>query len=171
MKIVHVIPYFLPDTVAGTEVYCWSLCKYLQRQGIEVEVVIPGYGLKQTAEYEYDGIRVVKYAEPTEQTRHHIAGLTAPAGIGAFTDYLQQAKPDFVHFHGIYGGIGITIGHMEVARRLGFRTVYTIHLPGDTCRTQTLVYKDRELCDGIIRPLRCAACSLVHQKKNRSVVD
>ena len=79
MKIVHVIPFFLPDTVAGTEIYCWSLCKYLQGQGMEVEVVIPGYGLTATAEYEYDGIRVVKYAEPTEQTRLHIAGLAAPA--------------------------------------------------------------------------------------------
>ena len=57
-------------------------------------------------------------------------------------------------------------GHMEEAKRLGFRTLYTIHLPGDTCRTQTLVYKGKELCDGIIRPVRCAACSLVHQNKS-----
>ncbi|HZE82660.1 MAG TPA: glycosyltransferase, partial [Puia sp.] len=168
MKIVHVIPFFLPDTVAGTEVYCWSLCKYLQRQGVEVEVLIPGYGLNENVEYTYDGIHVVKYAEPTVQTRLHIAGLAEPVGIVAFTNYLRQFKPDIVHFHGIYGGIGITVGHMEAARRSGFHTAYTIHLPGDTCRTQTLVYKDRELCDGIIRPVRCAACSLVHQTKTSS---
>ncbi|HMH23189.1 MAG TPA: glycosyltransferase [Puia sp.] len=172
MKIVHVIPFFLPDTVAGTEVYCWSLCKYQQRKGMEVEVVIPGFGLKDTEEYLYDGIRVVKYAEPTVQSRLHIAALAAPEGITAFTDHLKQTGTDIVHFHGIYGGIGITVGHMEAAKQSGFRTVYTIHLPSDTCRTQTLMYKDKELCDGIIRPVRCAACSLVHQKNvNGAVAD
>lgn len=165
MKIVHVLPFFLPDTVAGTEVYCWSLCKYLQQQGVLIEVIIPGYGQEKTTEYLFDGIKVVKYAEPTKSTRFHIAGLSLPTGIAAFKDCLKAAAPDCVHFHGIYGGIGITLQHMAEAKAMGFTTIYTMHLPGHTCRTQTLVYKQQQLCDGIIRPARCASCALEHQDR------
>jgi glycosyltransferase involved in cell wall biosynthesis len=171
MKIVHVLPYFLPETVAGTEVYCWSICKYLQRQGIASEVVIPGYDQTQTTEYEFDGIRVVKYAEPTKPTRLHLMRLVLPEGLGAFKDYLQTARPDWVHFHGIYGGTGITIQHIAEAKALGFHIMYTMHLSGDVCRSQTLVYKDRELCDGVIRPARCAVCSLMQRGNNEWVAN
>jgi glycosyltransferase involved in cell wall biosynthesis len=157
--------------VAGTEIYCWSLCKYLQRQGIETEVVTPGYGQDETTQYLYDGIKVVKYAEPTKQTRAHIAGLALPEGIASFRQYLQSARPDVVHFHGIYAGIGINIQHIAEAKALGYYTMYTMHLPNHVCATHALVHKGKELCDGIIRPVRCAACSLMNQGQGELASD
>src|SRR5580765_1849085 len=99
MKIIHVIPFFLPDKVAGTEIYCWSLCKYLQAQGIICEVVTPNYGSKESKEYTYDNIKVRKYAEPTKATRFLQMGLAIPGGINAFKEYLILSKPDCLHFH------------------------------------------------------------------------
>jgi len=163
MKIIHVIPGFLPEHVAGTEIYCWSICKYLLSRGEETEVVIPGFGQQQNSEYIYDGIRVIKYAEPTQQNRLHISGLTLPEGIKNFRQYIQDARPDCVHFHGIYAGIGITVQHIVEVKALGIPVIYTMHLPGHICATETLIYKEKEICDGIIRPVRCASCHLVHQ--------
>jgi glycosyltransferase involved in cell wall biosynthesis len=163
MKIIHVIPGFLPEHVAGTEVYCWSICKFLLAQGFDTEVVIPGFGQEQNSEYTYDGIRVVKYAEPTVQTRLHISGLALPEGIKAFREYIREARPTCVHFHGIYAGIGITVQHIAEVKALGIPVIYTMHLPGHVCATETLIYKEKEICDGIIRPVRCASCHLVHQ--------
>ncbi|HVU57447.1 MAG TPA: glycosyltransferase [Puia sp.] len=171
MKIIHVIPGFLPDHVAGTEIYCWSLCKYLQGQGIETEVVTPGYGRHERTEYVYDGIKVVKYAEPTVQTRAHIAGLALPEGIVDFREYMRTARPDCVHFHGIYAGIGINIQHIAEVKALGYRTVYTMHLPNHVCATHALVHKGKELCDGIIRPVRCASCTLMNLGKSEMLSD
>jgi len=169
MKVIHVIPGFLPEHVAGTEVYCWSLCKYLLSHGVDTEVVIPGFGQQENSTYVYDGIRVVRYAEPTVQTRLHIAGLALPEGIGAFLEYIRGAQPDCVHFHGIYAGIGITVQHIVGVKALGIPVIYTMHLPGHVCATETLVYKEKEICDGVIRPVRCASCHLVHQGNNAAV--
>ncbi|MDO6434153.1 glycosyltransferase [Flavitalea sp. BT771] len=171
MKIVHVIPGFLPEHVAGTEVYCWSICKFLLAQGIDTEVVIPGFGQDQNAEYVYDGIRVIKYAEPTKQTRLHISGLALPEGIKAFREYIRGARPSCVHFHGIYAGIGITVQHIAEVKALGIPVIYTMHLPGHVCATETLIYKEKKICDGIIRPVRCASCHLVHQGHSNTVAN
>lgn len=171
MKIIHVIPGFLPEHVAGTEVYCWSICKFLLAQGIDTEVVIPGFGQEQNSEYSYDGIRVIKYAEPTKQTRLHISGLALPEGIKAFREYIRDARPTCVHFHGIYAGIGITVQHIAEVKALGIPVIYTMHLPGHVCATETLIYKEKEICDGIIRPVRCASCHLVHQGHGNTVAN
>lgn len=171
VKIVHVIPGFLPDSVGGSEVYCWTLCKQLQKQGIQAEVVIPGFGENQTTEYYYDGIRVTRYAEPTVQSRLHIAGLKLPEGLSYFRQYLRESRPDCVHFHGLYPGIGITIQHLAIAKAMKIRVVYTMHIPGHICINQTLIHNDVEPCDGIIRPLRCAACNLKHRGTNKVVSE
>jgi glycosyltransferase involved in cell wall biosynthesis len=171
MKIIHVIPGFLPEHVAGTEVYCWSICKFLLAQGIETEVVIPGFGQEENSTYTYDGIRVVKYAEPTKQTRLHISGLALPEGIKAFREYIREARPNCVHFQGIYAGIGITVQHIAEVKALGIPVIYTLHLPGHVCATETLIYKEKEICDGIIRPVRCASCHLVHQGHSNAVAN
>jgi glycosyltransferase involved in cell wall biosynthesis len=165
MKIVHIIPFFLPEKIAGSEIYCWSLCKFLQSKGVTCEILTPNYGSENTVEYVYDDIRVVKYAEPTRATRFLQMGLALPEGINAFRNHLINSKPNCVHFHGLYGSVGITVEHISVAKSLGISTLYTMHLAGNVCITNTLVHKQKELCDGIIRPRRCSACLLVHLNK------
>ncbi|PWT72744.1 MAG: hypothetical protein C5B59_14995 [Bacteroidetes bacterium] len=171
MKITHIIPFFLPDKIAGSEIYCWSLCKYLQSIGVTCEILTPNYGSEKTVEYVYDDIRVIKYAEPTRATRFLQMGLTLPKGINAFRDHLINSKPNCVHFHGLYGSVGITVEHINIAKSLGIATLYTMHLAGNVCITNTLFYKQKQLCDGIIRPRRCSACLLVHLNKREWLAE
>jgi glycosyltransferase involved in cell wall biosynthesis len=163
LKIIQVLPFFLPLNVGGTEVYVWSLCKYLQQHGIEAEVLVPNFGRNDFEEYVYDGIKVVKYPENTIPGRLHKMGLEFPEGIKYFKEYLCQSNPDWVHFHGLYGSVGITMKHITETKELGFRALYTMHLAGHICRAGTLVYKEKELCDGKISIRRCASCVMVHR--------
>jgi glycosyltransferase involved in cell wall biosynthesis len=171
MRVVQVLPFFLPHSVGGTEVYVWSLCKYLQQYNIEVEVLIPNYFTNEYNTYTHDGIKVTKYPEPTKVGRLHKIGIAKPDGLVHFREYLQKVEPDVVHFHDINGGSGISVSHIEVSEELGINTYYTMHLAGQVCRAQTLVYKERELCDGVIKPRKCAACVMVHQHKPMWMAD
>ena len=101
MKIFHVLNHFMPTQTAGTEVYCWALCKQLQNRGVRAEVVIPNYGKNESSEYEYDGIRVFMYAEPTIVNRALNVGLREPEGLKNFIQHLINEKPDIIHFHEI----------------------------------------------------------------------
>ncbi|AXY77101.1 glycosyltransferase [Paraflavitalea soli] len=165
MKIIQVLPFFLPHAVGGTEVYVWSLCKYLQKHGIEAEVLVPNYFTDEYDTYIYDNIKVTKYPEPTKVGRLHKMGIARPDGLIHFKEYLQLEKPDAVHFHDINGGSGISVAHLETSAELGIDTYYTMHLAGQICRVQTLIYKEKELCNGVIKSQRCAACAMVHHNK------
>lgn len=169
MKVVYVLPFFLPDYVGGTEVYVWSLCKYLESIGIACEVLIPNYNSNTTITYLYDNIKVIKYAEPTKQTRLHRMGLASPDGVNYFCEYLKRSNPDVVHFHGINGNISITPNHIVKAKELGFKTVYTIHLVNDVCLATTLILNKKHLCDGVIRFETCAKCVLIHKNNAESI--
>src|SRR5262249_18371543 len=46
------------------------------------------------------------------------------------------------------------------ARRLGLKTVVTMHLPANICMRGTMLYEGRSACDGHIEPERCASCWL-----------
>ena len=168
MKIFQVLNHFLPDQTAGTEVYVWALSKQLQKNGMEIEIIIPNYGLEQSVHYEYDGLKVFQFAEPSKVDRSLIMGFRKPEGLAAFEKYLEERMPDIVHFHELAGSNGITLHHVKAAKNMGARVVMTFHLAGYTCKTGTLVYKEKDLCDGRINIEKCSACHL-HRRANRVV--
>jgi glycosyltransferase involved in cell wall biosynthesis len=57
---------------------------------------------------------------------------------------------------------GITVYEIEAAQAMGIRVVATNHLGdlGYNCQRGTLMRWGQELCDGKVRVLKCAACSL-----------
>lgn len=163
MKIFQVLNHFLPGQTAGTEVYTWALSKRLQQMGCNVEVIIPNYGQQDSTDYLYDGLKVFKYAEPSIVDRSLIMGFRKPEGLVAFKNYLEQEKPDVIHFHELAGSNGITLHHVSVAKRLGAKVLMTFHLAGYTCKTGTLLYKEEKFCDGLINIGKCSSCYL-HNK-------
>ena len=163
MKVLQVLNHFLPFQTAGTEVYVWALSKQLQQRNIEVAVVVPHYGKAASETYIYDSLRVLRYAEPSIIDRSLIMGKRAPDGLTAFVELLKKESPGIVHFHEIVGSNGITLHHLEAAKNYGAKVVLTFHLSGYSCRTGNLVYKEQELCDGVIRINKCATCYL-HSK-------
>jgi glycosyltransferase involved in cell wall biosynthesis len=166
MKIIQVLNHFLPYQTAGTEIYVWSLCKQLQQFDHGVSVVIPNYESSVSENYIYDGIEVFKYAEPSKPDRALITGQRTSEGLLFFRQYLKEQKPDIVHFHGVAGSNGISVAHLETAKELGVKVIYTIHLASVTCNTGTLMYQQKTICDGMIRISKCTYCSLQKRTGN-----
>ena len=166
MKVIHCLSYFLPNKCAGTEVYTWALCKNLQAEGVEAEVIIPNYGKTDSSTYFYDGIKVFQFAEPTIQDRAVIMGRKIPEGLILFKEYLAQEKPNVVHFHELAAGSGMGLYHILAAKELGIKVIMTFHLANYTCKTGTLVYMGEKLCDGKIEIKKCSRCYLDYRGKN-----
>lgn len=160
MKVLQVLNHFLPQQTAGTEVYTWALSKQLQQKGIDVKVMIPNYGKNDSVDYIYDGLVVHQYAEPSVVDRSLAMGFRQPDGLKNFTRFLKLEQPDIIHFHELAGSNGITLNHVKEAKASGAKVVMTFHLSGYSCKTGTLVYKGKELCDGKINLKKCTYCYL-----------
>ena len=94
-----------------------------------------------------------------------LMGKIKPVGLKEFVTIVQNEKPNIVHFHELAGSNGITLHHVKAVKNLGYKVIMTFHLAGYSCKTGSLMYKDKELCDGIIRIKRCSACCY-HLKEN-----
>jgi glycosyltransferase involved in cell wall biosynthesis len=150
----------LPYKTAGTEVYTWALCKQMQKLGIDVKVVIPHYGNKEPATYIHDGIYVYQYAEPSLVDRSLIMGLRQPDGLMHFEKYINDERPDIIHFHEIVGSNGVTLKHVEVAKKSSAKVIMTFHLAGYSCKTGTLAYLEKSACSGLMDLQKCSICYL-----------
>ena len=81
MKVLYILNHFLPSQNAGIEVYGWSLAKKLNENGLDVKIVIPNYNQVVSAVYNYDGIQVHQYPEPSIVDRSLIMGFRQPDGL------------------------------------------------------------------------------------------
>jgi glycosyltransferase involved in cell wall biosynthesis len=160
MKVLQVLNHFLPQQTAGTEVYTWALSKHLQHIGIAVKVVIPHYGQTEADDYVYDGLSVHEYAEPSVIDRSLIMGFRLPDGLKNFVDFVKKEQPDLVHFHELAGSNGITLQHLQAAKSIGAKVIMTFHLAGYSCKTGTLVFRNKSLCNGEIDLRKCSTCYL-----------
>ena len=99
MKVIYCLNQFPPDTLAGTEMYAYSLIRELAKAGVESLVVIPNFNSSETIEYVYDNINVCKYGETTKITRDVMFGKTLPNGILGYKKIIEKFKPEVIHFH------------------------------------------------------------------------
>ncbi|MEO6731316.1 MAG: glycosyltransferase [Ferruginibacter sp.] len=160
MKILICLHHFLPEYIGGTEIYTLRLAQGLRQAGVEAVIVVPRFGHSDTAGYEYEGIRVIAYAENSVEDRKMIMGKTKPGGLAAFVDVLHKENPAIVHFHELAPGRGINIFHVEKTNELNIPLIITFHLAAYTCMKGSLVYKDIKKCDGLIRIKACTECVL-----------
>jgi len=149
----------------------WALSKEMQHLGHEVTVVIPYPGESRSREYDYDGIRVIQYAEPTVADREFLQSRRAPDGLSNFISFIGEIGPSVVHMHEFNWSNGITLHHFEALKAMDIPVVMTFHLAGYTCRTGRLMYMGKELCDGLVHPLRCAKCSLNDSLGNKRLAQ
>lgn len=162
MKIVHLLGWYFPDSVGGTEVYVEGLCRRLQDAGHEVLVAAPDPHRTAPAEYEFHGVPVFRYPITDHPTRDEAYHRVSMSGVSHLFRWLADERPDILHVHSIKTGIGVP--EFREAHRLGIRIIATCHLPGlgYLCRTGELMEHGDHACDGIVKPDKCAACSLTH---------
>lgn len=162
MKIVHVVGWYYPDFIGGTEGYVAGLSARLRAQGHRVWVAAPNQGATGESTYEHAGIPVYRYPTPLTPSRDECQGRSAVRGTEQLQAWLSRLRPDVVHFHSFTTGIGLP--ELRAARDAGARVVVTNHLGslGFICQRGTLMRWGEELCDGIAEPVKCAACELQH---------
>ena len=160
MKIVHLVGWYFPDSVGGTEVYVEGLCRRLRAAGHEVLIAAPDSRHAAPEHYEHEQVPVFRYAIPETVTRDEANHRLPVRGVERLYRWLAEERADILHVHSFTTGVGLQ--EIREARRLGMRVIVTCHLPGlgYMCRTGELMQGGRFPCDGIAIPDKCAACYL-----------
>jgi glycosyltransferase involved in cell wall biosynthesis len=164
VKIIFCLNHFLPLQVAGTEVYVSTLAKAMQNRGYEVLVLIPNFENDYNEEYYYEKVRVIKFAEPTVLTHKVIIGKAIPDGVKYFAKILNDEEPSIIHFHTVGGSNGISLHHVKEAKKTTAKLITTFHLAGYSCKTNNLLYKKKQPCNGYIDVLKCTKCVYVEKE-------
>jgi glycosyltransferase involved in cell wall biosynthesis len=163
MRIVQAAGWYLPTSNGGTEVYVSELAKRLYAAGHEVLVAAPEALGHDERTYDDGGLRVYRYPIPPRVTRAEAQGRIVVRGAERFHEWLHRVKPDVVHMHTYVTGLGLS--ELRAAKATGARVVATTHSAslGFTCQRGTMMRWGTTLCDGHVRPMKCAACQLQHR--------
>ena len=173
MKIVHLLGWYFPDSVGGTEVYVEGLCRRLAAAGHVMRIAAPDSGGIAAEHYEHDGVPVYRYTIPAAVTRDEAYHRVPVRGAERLYSWLERERPDVLHIHSITTGVGLP--EFRAAAGLNIPVVATCHLPGlgYLCRTGELMQWGRVPCDGVVIPRKCASCNLtrlgMHQAAARAV--
>ncbi len=127
----------------------------LAELGWENEIAVPG---EMDALEIVDGVPVHRVSMDSEMTQEMLYGAGEPASAVAFSKVLDVTKPDVVHFHAY--SPAVSVRWLEAVRARGIPCVYTYHTPTLACGRGTLMRWGSVPCDGMMTPLRCAACTL-----------
>ena len=106
MKIVHLLGWYFPDSVGGTEVYVEGLCRRLQDAGHEVLIAAPDPRRTAPKQYEYHGVPVFRYPITDQPTRDQAYHRVAMPGVRHLFQWLANERPDILHVHSIKTGVG-----------------------------------------------------------------
>jgi glycosyltransferase involved in cell wall biosynthesis len=160
MKIVQAVGWYFPDSLGGTEVYVAGLCRRLRAAGQDVLVAAPDPTHAEERMYEHDGVPVYRYPIPPAPMREEAQGLVPTRGAERFHRWLADRRPDVVHAHTFVTGLGLA--ELRAAKAVGARVIVTTHSAslGWICQRGTMMHWGERLCDGLCRPMKCAACAL-----------
>lgn len=143
----HVIlatAHYPPASIGGTEVYVSGLAAALRGKDVPNLVLTPQEG-PLPVDYGNSSSPVETYpAAPDEQ------------GLASFRALLDQRRDSIYHQHTWTTGCGAP--HLRMAKQLGLRTVLTIHVPGVTCLSGTMLRDGNAPCDGRVAGTACARC-------------
>jgi glycosyltransferase involved in cell wall biosynthesis len=136
-------------------VYVRGLIRELATSGWDSAVAVPA----ETCGSEVlDGVEVHRIQVADVISQPMIYGDGDPVSARGFAEVLEVVKPDLVHFHAFSPAISVL--WLDAARERGLACVYTYHTPTLACVRGTLMRWGTTICDGEMRPLRCAACAL-----------
>jgi glycosyltransferase involved in cell wall biosynthesis len=158
MRIAHLPSSYLPESLGGTEIYVHHLAEEQVRLGGEVNVVVHGGTEGKSPSPRYQVRRLPPLPACTRTELYTWLPHEPPPG---FAEFLDEWRPDVVHFHAFTLGAGL--GHARLARQRGIPYFVTYHTPTFSCSRGTLLYEGKTVCDGRIEPVRCSGCVLQGQ--------
>lgn len=160
MRIAYVVHKFPPESVAGVEVYAWSLGRSLAAMGHEVHVFYPLAGLDPArAHIERDGLHLWRVPLPAGQLAegaaaqfwHTFRNRTVEAD---FQRFLSQVQPDLVHYQHLQG-----VSARLIAMAAGRPRVITLHDYWFFCANSQLLKPDATICEGPKLGWNCVHCA------------
>ena len=157
MRAIETTGFYYPDSSGGTEVYVRNLVQELKTRGIDCTIAAP-IPAEEPLQYSYEEIEVFRYPLPNIWDSDEIQGKRQPRKFSVFESWLHDQRGDIYHQHSWTTGCGLW--HLKAAKRLGLKTVLTVHVPGNVCMRGTMLLNGRVPCDGRIIAERCATCWL-----------
>lgn len=155
MKIVLAVEEFYPRSKGGTELYVYNLAKGLKNEGYHLTIITIA---DTNSKYVYDKIDVITMEKEHSPSRQQLQGIEPPSNLSYFESLIDELNPDIFHIHSLTTSLNLF--HIELVKNKGIKVCFTAHQPGVTCLTGTLLYKGKEVCDGIVRENRCVQCYL-----------
>ncbi len=158
MKVLHVPYAWHPDPCGGTEVYVRALITGLCESGWESELAVGTTAATGRVSEIAASVLTHRVPAPASLTQPILYGAGEPYSADEFARLLDERRPDVVHFHAFTPVVSVL--WLQAARDRGIACVYTYHTPTLACGRGTLLRWGEVPCDGEMRPLRCAACTL-----------
>lgn len=146
--------------MGGIELYIQHLAIGLQEKGHQVKVIVPAFTEDEKKNYCYKGVEVIRYIAKHPVNRFQFAGIEANESLKNFDTLIQNEKPDIIHFSQLTNSSGISLQHIEIAKRSGAKIIYTNHLSEFICQRGDLVHMGSTTCDGIVDIQKCTKCIL-----------
>ena len=158
MRIIHVTHEFPPYEFAGTAIYTYNIVKALAAQH-EVFVFsrledknVENYKIIDEDRGAYR-VRLISRPyldwEPLERS------YSDARAEKAFTDWLDEIRPDVVHFQHL---LGLSYSCVEEAKKRKIAVVFTLHDFWTMCPMgQRMCYTDQTLCEEIVYD-KCGPC-------------
>jgi glycosyltransferase involved in cell wall biosynthesis len=156
LRVVQATAWYPPYGIGGTETYVEGLVGGLSRRGVESRILLPR-PLGAPPQYEHLGVAADTYYVNEIPNRGEARGAPHDR-FEDFVDFvsLLKARPsEIYHQHSWTRGLGLA--HLYAARRLGLRTVLTIHVASNMCLRGTMVRYGATQCDGLITAQRCGS--------------
>jgi glycosyltransferase involved in cell wall biosynthesis len=153
--VLQVAGWYPPYQIGGTEVYLSGLVSELAQRGIKSTVLIPRSS-NAPERYEYLGASVETYPVNEAPVTNELRAGTPHQGFKEFCARLLKHRTSIYHQHSWTRGCGPN--HLRAARELGFRTVLTVHVPGNICLRGTMLRFGQAACEGRLEEKVCGAC-------------
>lgn len=149
MRILHVVHQYVPDHVAGTELYTQSVARHQLETGHEVAVFTPvnRKGRFAPEPVVEDGVRVYRVpAGERGATAVFLSTFRHPALAAAFAAVLTRERPDIVHLQHLMG-LPAAVGSQLQQAKIPY--VISLHDYWYGCANGQLLTNDtEEVCAG-----------------------
>jgi glycosyltransferase involved in cell wall biosynthesis len=154
-SVLQATAWYPPFDLGGTEVYLEGLVHELGSLGIKSKVLVPR-NRNADETYVHASTQVGTYPVNETPDRKEIKEGRPHSDFDQFRALLIGHREAIYHQHSWTRGCGPH--HLRTARDLGFRTVLTVHVPGNICMRGTMLRFGEDPCDGRVEEAGCGAC-------------
>ena len=159
----------------GVNIYTQSIALAMTKKGHEVYSLISGLtynfagGIytKRTDDYKniinFEIINTPNMAPGFFNFDSPTQDISEPLIEEQFSQFLNNLKPDVIHFNNIEG---FSAGCIKIAKSSGARVIYSLHNYHPVCNQIGFLYKNREVCHDFLNGTRCLNCITPPPKKS-----